>query len=127
MPPICAQGISNSVGIHGTPPQGFVRVNGALVVVNGTPVADHGDGVHNSPVTANGASFARINGIPINRNGDRATCGHQNANGFAFCRVGGASGSLGDYGFLSEPVATSIDYGSITDPPGTTADWGTIP
>mgnify|MGYP001264930206 CR=1 FL=1 len=61
--------------------QSFVSINGAAVVVNGSPIASHGMGSHASAVTANGSGLLRINGIPGNRDGDAATCGDLLTNG----------------------------------------------
>lgn len=57
--------------------QGFVTVDGQLVVVLGDPVEPHGIPPHSpSPTMAQGSSFVSINGIPVCREGHLATCGH---------------------------------------------------
>lgn len=61
--------------------QKTVFANNLLVSVDGCPVASHGIGIHNSPVTANGCQTVFINYIPVNDRGDPDTCGHPRAQG----------------------------------------------
>lgn len=58
--------------------QGFVRVNGKLVVVLGDPVEPHpiGPPHDTAPVMAEGCDWLTINGIPVCREGHAANCGH---------------------------------------------------
>lgn len=68
--------------------QGTVFANGILISVNGSPVTDHGRGVHDAPTTASGSATVFINGIPVNRAGDSDTCGHQRTSGSPNVNVG---------------------------------------
>lgn len=84
--PVCQTGIATAGGVHLTPPQDFVRINGSLVTVHGTPVQPHGLGEHGSPATSNTSGITRINGVRVSRNGEAATCGHVNSNGADWVR-----------------------------------------
>jgi uncharacterized Zn-binding protein involved in type VI secretion len=64
-------------GIIETPIQNFVKANGILVSVDGSPVSDHED--HTAVKTANGSAFVKINGIAVNIFGRADTCGHTRA------------------------------------------------
>jgi uncharacterized Zn-binding protein involved in type VI secretion len=61
--------------------QQTVYANNLLVSVDGSPVEDHGPGVHADPLTANGSPNVFIQFIPVNRLGDEDTCGHPRAQG----------------------------------------------
>lgn len=61
-------------GVVETPAQSFVKANGILVSVNGSPVSPHED--HTGVTTATGSSFVKINGVPVNIVGNPDTCGH---------------------------------------------------
>lgn len=56
--------------------QDFVAVEGALVAVEGDPVAGHGLDEHAGPVMAEGVGFFTINGVEVVRAGKAASCGH---------------------------------------------------
>ena len=56
--------------------QGSVFANGALVVVLGDAVADHGNGSHAAPAMAGASGRVFAGGIAICRAGDAASCGH---------------------------------------------------
>ncbi len=66
--------------------QAFVKIDGALWIVVGDPVASHGTGGHASATMAAGATFVSIDGVPVCRLGDAATCGHT-ATGSGFVDV----------------------------------------
>ena len=55
--------------------QSTVFADGALVAVDGTPVAGHGLPPHSSPVMESGSSTVFAGGIAVCRAGDVATCG----------------------------------------------------
>lgn len=87
--PVARSGFSLAGGVLLTPAQDFVRIDGALVAVEGTPVADHGSGGHGNAVTANALSHVRIEGIRISRETEAATCGHPITNGSDWVRADG--------------------------------------
>lgn len=86
--PIAVSGISSAGGGLIQPSlQSFVRVNGSLVSVQGTAIADHGDGSHSSAVTTGQSSVFHINGVPIDRQDDAASCGDLIENGVSWFRT----------------------------------------
>jgi uncharacterized Zn-binding protein involved in type VI secretion len=56
--------------------QTLVTINGKPIVLQGDPVAGHGDSPHNSPTMVEGSSLFKINGIPVVLDGHKASCGH---------------------------------------------------
>jgi uncharacterized Zn-binding protein involved in type VI secretion len=50
--------------------------NGHPIVCLGDPVTPHGNGIHNSPVMAEGHHAIKWNGIPVCFQGHLANCGH---------------------------------------------------
>lgn len=58
--------------------QGFVTVNGKIVIVKGDPVEPHPTGPPHdaNPVMAEGCSWLTINGKEVCREGHKANCGH---------------------------------------------------
>lgn len=87
MPGICRVGVDSAGGIILGGGQSFVYANGALVAVDGDPVAPHGVAPHSAPVMIAGSKNVYINGIAVCNAGDRATCGHS-ASGSSNVNVG---------------------------------------
>lgn len=71
--------------------QSFVRDNGQLMAVDGSPVEPHVPFVplHSTPHTANGLGWWRINGIPVNVVGNPDDCGHPRADTGALTNING--------------------------------------
>lgn len=63
-------------GIITSSGQDFVTIDGALWIVVGDRVANHGTGPHAAATMAAGAAFVSIAGVSVCRLGDAATCGH---------------------------------------------------
>ena len=84
MPAVQRNGDVNEKGGPATGGVSSVRVNGRLIVVNGTKVAEHGP----SNVTANGVGSVRAGGIPINVTGNADACGHSRTGGSGDVRAG---------------------------------------
>jgi len=84
--PVCQTGVAKAIGFHLTPAQSFVRINGALVTIQDTPIEPHGGGIHANALTDNAVSITRIDGVPVCRNGEVATCGHPNTDGASWVR-----------------------------------------
>ena len=84
MPPVQRDGDVNDNG--GPAVGGFssVRVNGRAVVVDGTPVAEHGP----KNVTTGGVGSVRAGGIPINVDGNPDACKHSRTGGSGDVRAG---------------------------------------
>lgn len=76
MPGIARKTVDTAGGVQLAGGQNFARVEGTLWVLLGDPVQPHGVAPHDTPVMAQGSSFARINGIPVCRAGHLASCGH---------------------------------------------------
>ncbi|CAO3451838.1 hypothetical protein [Azospirillum argentinense] len=60
--------------LAGTAP--WYRIDGQAVVVQGDPVAGHGNAPHGAPVMVEGESWFRVAGVPVCRAGHAASCGH---------------------------------------------------
>lgn len=75
---IARKAIDSAGGAHLAGGQGFVTVDGQLVVLLGDPVTPHAPAPPHStsPVMAQGSSFVSINGTPVCRQGHLASCGH---------------------------------------------------
>ncbi|RYA23898.1 hypothetical protein CRU96_05685 [Malaciobacter halophilus] len=73
---ICRVGVDSAGGVILGGGQNFVYANGALVAVDGDPVAPHGVAPHAAPVMIAGSKNVFINGIAVCNAGDLATCGH---------------------------------------------------
>jgi uncharacterized Zn-binding protein involved in type VI secretion len=73
---IAVQGLDSAGGAQLAGGQGFFRVEGALVVLLGDPVASHGLPPHAAPVMAEGSGWMTLDGIPACRAGHAASCGH---------------------------------------------------
>ena len=87
MPGICRVGVDSAGGVILGGGQSFVYANGALVAVDGDPVAPHGVAPHAAPVMIAGSKNVFINGIAVCNAGDLATCGHS-ASGSSNVNVG---------------------------------------
>lgn len=75
---IARKTLDSAGGVQLAGGQGFVTVDGQLVVLLGDPVTPHAPGPPHSanPVMAQGSSFVSINAIPVCREGHLADCGH---------------------------------------------------
>ena len=73
---IAVQGLDAAGGTQLAGGQGWFRVQGKLVVLQGDPVAGHGDPPHAGPVMAGGSGWMTLDGTPVCRAGHAATCGH---------------------------------------------------
>ena len=62
-------------------PQSTVFINNLQASIDGSEVAEHGIGEHDSPLTATGSPTVFFTNIPANRTGDPDTCGHARAEG----------------------------------------------
>ena len=69
-------GQDNAVGVQLGGGQDFVRVDGALVVLLGDPVAGHGLAPHAAPVMGAASNFVTINGVAACIQTNAASCGH---------------------------------------------------
>ncbi len=69
-------GIDTAGGIIQQGSNTFVSIEGALVVVVGSPVASHGDSPHRNATMIQGSDFVFIEGIPVCIQGSLASCGH---------------------------------------------------
>lgn len=59
-----------------TTPQTFVRVDGALLAVEGAMVQSHDSGPHVAATLPTGSVFVAVNGLGVIFAGSVATCGH---------------------------------------------------
>ena len=77
MPGIAVKSLDSAGGPHIAGGQGWVTVEGQLVVVLGDPVEPHGPPPHAPlPVMVEGSAWFTIDGIPVCRAGHHASCGH---------------------------------------------------
>lgn len=88
MPGISRVGLDTAGGLIVNTPQTFFTVEGALVALVGSAIADHGGGSHNSANMAEGSDFLTVNGFAAVLAGHAADCGHL-ATGSSFCLVSG--------------------------------------
>ena len=80
MPGVARVGSDTAGGTQLGGGQGWVKIDGDLVVVVGDAVASHAPcsvvPVHCAANMAAGSAWVKIDGIPICREGDAASCGH---------------------------------------------------
>lgn len=76
---VSVAGVDSAGGALIAQGQGFVTINGALVIVLGDPVTPHGLPPHAAPVMASAVPWVTINGIPICVAGNVASCGHSSS------------------------------------------------
>ena len=80
MPGIARVGSDSAGGAQLGGGQGWVKIDGAAVVLVGDAIAGHPPcpdiPVHCAPTMAQGSAWVKIDGAPICRAGDAATCGH---------------------------------------------------
>tara|TARA_B100000780_G_scaffold195364_1_gene137819 strand:- start:232 stop:516 length:285 start_codon:yes stop_codon:yes gene_type:complete len=69
-----------------------VKVNGLLISINGSSVADHlpvnNVNTHVNISTANGSSTVKSGGVPVNRTTDADSCGHTRVGGSSNVNIG---------------------------------------
>ena len=96
--------------------QSTIKTNDLLQSVNGSPIADHGDGVHDIATTSNGSNDVYAEDISCNLKGNADTCGHIRDTGSnnVFINAGGTAIIGLPIVDVSEPV-TDVDV-----EPGTT-------
>lgn len=73
---IAVKGLDHAGGAQLAGAAPWYRVDGQAVVVQGNPVAGHGNAPHGAPVMVEGESWFRVAGVPVCRAGHVASCGH---------------------------------------------------